>query len=102
MEKFIHVTLMDISPGVKVLIEQKGSVHSLDEKEPQSGGEMLTPYEQGKRYNDNLPFKKRHVGSLQAISHQFKFIYSFLGTDPVCQISGECSISIVHFFLYPF
>lgn len=46
-------------PAVKVLIEQKGSKHSLDEKEPQSGGEMLTPYEQGKRYNDNLPSSEK-------------------------------------------
>jgi hypothetical protein len=43
----------------KVLIEQKGSKHLLDEKEPQSGGEMLTPYEQAKRYNDNLPLSEK-------------------------------------------
>lgn len=46
-------------PAVRVLIEQKGSAHSLDEKEMQSGGELLTPYEQGKRYNDNLPFDEK-------------------------------------------
>ncbi len=46
-------------PSVKVLIEQKGSSHPLDEKEPQSGGELLTPYEQAKRYNDNLPFDEK-------------------------------------------
>lgn len=45
--------------SVKVLIEQKGSNHPLDEKEPQSGGELLTPYEQAKRYNDNLPFDEK-------------------------------------------
>jgi len=45
--------------AVKVLIEQKGSAHKLDEKEPQSGGELLTPYEQAKRYNDNLPYEEK-------------------------------------------
>ncbi|WP_108775617.1 DNA methyltransferase [Lactimicrobium massiliense] len=46
-------------PSVKVLIEQKGDTHPLDEKESQSGGERLTPYEQGKRYNDNLPYEEK-------------------------------------------
>lgn len=51
----VHTRYIDgYIPAVKVLIEQKGSKHPLDEKEPQSGGEMLTPYEQAKRYNDNL------------------------------------------------
>ena len=39
----------------KVLIEQKGKDIDLDKKERQSDGEELTPYEQAKRYNDNLP-----------------------------------------------
>ena len=56
----IHTRYIDgYIADVKVLIEQKGSVHQLDEKEPQSGGEMLTPYEQAKRYNDNLPFDEK-------------------------------------------
>lgn len=38
---------------------QKGSSHPLDKKEPQSGGELLTPYEQEKRHNDNLPFDEK-------------------------------------------
>lgn len=46
-------------PSVKVLIEQKGSNHPLDAPEPQSGGEMLTPYQQAKRYNDNLPSSEK-------------------------------------------
>ena len=46
----IHTRYIDgYIADVKVLIEQKGSVHQLDEKEPQSGGEMLTPYEQARR-----------------------------------------------------
>ncbi len=56
----IHTRYIDgYIKDVKVLIEQKGSVHKLDEKEPQSGGEMLTPYEQAKRYNDNLPSSEK-------------------------------------------
>lgn len=51
----IHTRFIDgYIPSVKVLIEQKGSAHRLDEKERQSGGEMLDPFEQAKRYNDNL------------------------------------------------
>lgn len=56
----VHTRYIDgYIQDVKVLIEQKGSKHPLDEKEPQSGGEMLTPYEQGKRYNDNLPISEK-------------------------------------------
>ncbi|MDD6449516.1 MAG: methylase, partial [Lachnospiraceae bacterium] len=56
----VHTRYIDgYIPKVKALIEQKGSVHKLDEKEPQSGGEFLTPYEQAKRYNDNLPYDEK-------------------------------------------
>lgn len=52
----IHTRYIDgYIADVHVLIEQKGSKHPLDEKEPQSGGEFLTPYEQAKRYDNNLP-----------------------------------------------
>ena len=51
----IHTRFIDAYiPDVKVLIEQKGSTHALDVKEHQSGGEELTPFEQAKRYNDNI------------------------------------------------
>ena len=56
----VHTRYIDgYIPDVKVLIEQKGAIHKLDEKEPQSGGELLTPYEQAKRYNDNLPYEEK-------------------------------------------
>lgn len=42
-------------PSTKVLIEQKGSKINLDRKGDQSDDENLTPYEQAKRYADNLP-----------------------------------------------
>ena len=56
----VHTRYIDgYIPDVHALIEQKGSKHPLDEKESQSGGEMLTPYEQAKRYNDNLPLSEK-------------------------------------------
>ncbi len=51
----IHTRYVDgYIPDVKVLIEQKESNHRLDVKEHQSGGDELTPFEQAKRYNDNI------------------------------------------------
>lgn len=46
-------------PETGVLIEQKTLGIPLDKKINQSGGIMLTPYEQAKRYNDNLPYDER-------------------------------------------
>ncbi len=46
-------------PETKVLIEQKSLGISLDRKLHQSGGVELTPYEQAKRYNDNLPYDEK-------------------------------------------
>ena len=46
-------------PETKVLIEQKSLGIALDKKGHQSGGIMLTPYEQAKRYNDNLPYDEK-------------------------------------------
>ena len=42
-------------PGTKVLVEQKSLGVSLLAKKRQSDGTELTPYEQAKRYADNLP-----------------------------------------------
>ena len=41
-------------PSAKVLIEQKSLGVDLGKKSHQSGGDLLTPYEQAKRYNDWL------------------------------------------------
>lgn len=46
-------------PETKVLIEQKSKGIPLDKPITQSGGIELTPYEQAKRYNDNLPFEEK-------------------------------------------
>lgn len=46
-------------PETKVIIEQKSLGIDLEKKSIQSGGIMLTPYEQAKRYNDNLPISEK-------------------------------------------
>ena len=46
-------------PETRVIIEQKTLGIALDKKGSQSGGIELTPYEQAKRYNDNLPFDEK-------------------------------------------
>ena len=46
-------------PETKVIIEQKTLGICLDKKGYQSGGIELTPYEQAKRYNDNLPYDEK-------------------------------------------
>ncbi len=46
-------------PETRVIIEQKTLGIKLDSKIHQSGGIELTPYEQAKRYNDNLPVSEK-------------------------------------------
>lgn len=46
-------------PETRIIIEQKSLGIALDKKVHQSGGLNLTPYEQAKRYNDNLPFDEK-------------------------------------------
>ena len=43
----------------RTIIEQKGAKIDLNKKEKQSDGEELTPFEQAKRYNDNLPLSQK-------------------------------------------
>lgn len=53
--KFIDVFI----PETKVLIEQKSMGKSLSKGVIQSGGTELTPYQQAKRYSDNLPYDEK-------------------------------------------
>lgn len=46
-------------PETKIIIEQKSLGIALDKKGYQSGNVALTPYEQAKRYNDNLPSSEK-------------------------------------------
>ncbi len=53
--KFIDVFI----PESRVLIEQKSLKKELSKQVTQSGGTELTPYQQAKRYADNLPFDEK-------------------------------------------
>lgn len=46
-------------PETHTLIEQKSIGKALDKKITNSGDIELTPYEQAKRYNDNLPYEEK-------------------------------------------
>lgn len=46
-------------PETHVLIEQKSLGKGLDQKIMNSGSVELTPYDQAKRYNDNLPYDEK-------------------------------------------
>ena len=53
--KFIDGYIAD----TRVAIEQKSMDVDLDKPEKQSDGAICTPFEQAKRYNDNLPYSQR-------------------------------------------
>lgn len=42
-------------PNTRVIVEQKSLGIDLSHEATQSGGEVMTPYEQARRYNNNLP-----------------------------------------------
>lgn len=55
-----HMKRIDVYiPETKVIIEQKSRGIALDKKIAQSGGLELTPYEQAKRYNNDLPSSEK-------------------------------------------
>ena len=58
--KLSHASFIDgFINSTKVLIEQKGSKVDLTKAYPQSDGTILTPYQQAKRYADELPYDLR-------------------------------------------
>ena len=58
--KLAHTSFIDARiPETKVLIEQKNIDVDLDKPERQSDGSMLTPYQQAKRYSDELELSKK-------------------------------------------
>ncbi|MGN1189532.1 MAG: DNA methyltransferase, partial [Candidatus Ornithospirochaeta sp.] len=72
-------------PSTKVLIEQKSLGIDLDKKELQSDGVSLTPFEQGKRYNDNLPYSERARWIVVSNFSEFR-IYDMEEKKPAPQI----------------
>ena len=58
--KIKHTNFIDgYIASTKVLIEQKGSQVDLTKPQVQSDGAILTPYQQAKRYADELPYDLR-------------------------------------------
>ncbi|MCI7446706.1 DNA methyltransferase [Campylobacter sp.] len=55
-----HTSFIDAYiPHAKILIEQKSSGIDLNKAKKQSDGSELTPFEQAKRYNDELPYSQK-------------------------------------------
>lgn len=55
-----HTSFIDAYiPHAKTLIEQKSSGIDLNKAKKQSDGSELTPFEQAKRYNDELPYSQK-------------------------------------------
>ena len=55
-----HTSFIDAYiPHAKTLIEQKSSGIDLNKAKKQSDGSELTPFEQAKRYNDELPYSEK-------------------------------------------
>ncbi len=58
--KLDHTSFIDgFIPSTKVLIEQKSADKDLRAPGKQSDGQMLTPFQQAKRYSAELPYSKR-------------------------------------------
>ena len=58
--KLSHTSYIDAYiPSTKILIEQKSAKRDLREKIPQSDGTELTPFQQAKRYADELPYSQK-------------------------------------------
>ena len=76
-------------PETRVLIEQKSLGIALDKKIHQSDGTDLTPYEQGKRYNDNLPYDEK---ARWIISSNFAEIWIY---DMNMQVPEPVKLSII-------
>ena len=56
----VHSRKIDVYvPTSKIIIEMKSSGVDLTKKIKQSGGDMLTPYEQAKRYMNNIPHNQQ-------------------------------------------
>lgn len=106
-------------PETKTIIEQKSLGKALDKPMLQSGGIYLTPYQQAKRYDDNLPFDEKarwivtsnfaeiwiydmntvepekNVTKIQLEEIQGKYnFFDFLVNKAVKEISHEMEISI--------
>ncbi len=70
--KLTHTSFIDAYiPQTKVLIEQKGAKIDLHKAYPQSDGTMLTPFQQAKRYADEMPNSIRPRWIVVCNFHEF-------------------------------
>ena len=81
-----HIKRIDVYlPDTKIIIEQKSLGKALDKKIHNSGDVDLTPYEQAKRYYDNLPLSEK--GRYIVISNFAEiWIYDMEKIDPQSEI----------------
>ena len=72
-------------PETRIIIEQKSLGKSLDKKMHNSGNLDLTPYEQAKRYNDNLPYEEK---ARYIVTSNFSeiWIYDMNKRDPQSEV----------------
>ena len=69
----------------KIIIEQKSLGKALDKKYHNSGDIELTPYEQAKRYNDNLPYDEK-VRYIVTSNFAEIWVYDMNVRDPEAKI----------------
>ena len=70
-----HTSFVDAYiPETKVMIEQKSLDIDLNKPAKQSDGSILTPYQQAKRYADQLPNSQRPATLLCATFRRFMFM----------------------------
>lgn len=81
-----HACFIDAQiPSTHVLIEHKSRGTNLGKAQRQSDGSMLTPYEQAKRYDNNLPFSKRARFIVLSNFDEF-WVYDLEQTKPTPEI----------------
>lgn len=84
-----HQSYIDVYlPESRVIIEQKGQNIDLFKKAKQSDGSMLSPFEQAKRYNIELPFSQK---ARWIVTCNFK---TFLIYDMDKDLKGENPVRI--------
>ena len=87
-----HQSYIDIQlPDTHVVIEQKSADVDLGKKQRQSDGSFLTPYEQAKRYADNLKYRDRARWIVTCNFREFQVhdMDADIPSKPVCVLKLE-------------
>lgn len=70
-----HKSFIDaVIPATKVMIEQKGRNHDLNKGIRQSDGTILSPFQQAKRYSNELPLSQKPRWIITCNFHEF-YVY---------------------------